>query len=73
MEGRATMARRMGYEEQLDAIAAILQEKIRRLNSLPEDEAKAEAHKGLMEIGVVDTDGKLTPPYAVLGGENLKS
>ena len=40
------MAMKMSYDDQLDAIAAILQEKIRKLNSLPEDEAKAAATKG---------------------------
>ena len=63
------MAMKMSDDDQLDAIAAIVQEKICKLNSLPEDKAKAAAHKGLMDIGVVDADGNLTPPYAALGGK----
>ena len=60
------MARRMGYEEQLHAIAEYFKEEIRKFDALPEEQKKEAAHKGLMEIGLVDADGNLTEPYRLL-------
>lgn len=60
------MARRMGYEEQLHAIAEYFKEEIEKFDALPEEQKKEAAHKGLMEIGLVDADGNLTEPYRLL-------
>ena len=66
MKGSADMARRMSYEEQMDEIALALKEEIHQLETLPADEAKKMARKGLMDAGIVDANGNLTAPYVAL-------
>lgn len=56
----------LSYEEQMNAIAAILREEIHQLDTLPRAEAKKMAHEGLVKVGIIDDDGNLTAPYAAL-------
>ncbi|MBR3624366.1 MAG: hypothetical protein IKN43_13590 [Selenomonadaceae bacterium] len=58
--------KKISYTEQIDIIIDMLKEDIHRLDTLPDLEAKIEAHKGLMNIGVMDEHGNLTAPYVAL-------
>lgn len=60
---------KLSYGEQADIISKILKMEIDRLKSLPVEEAKKEAHRGLMEIGFIDNDGNVTEPYVALRNE----
>ena len=71
MKGCFSMAR-LSYEEQADVVVNLLQEEINRLKSLPKEEAKLEARKGLMQVGIVDESGKYTAPYAALSGWDVR-
>ena len=48
------------------SIAAEFERRIQRLDSLPAEEAKKEAHEGLVKIGFIDNEGNLTAPYIAL-------
>ncbi len=56
----------LSYDQQMDKIATILRNEIKTLKSLPEEEAKKEARAGLIRVGIVDENGKITSPYAAL-------
>lgn len=70
MEGSVVMAK-LCYEDQANAIVSILKEEINHLKALPRDEAKAEAHKGLVKVGIIDESGNYTAPYIALGKQNV--
>ncbi len=57
---------KLSYEDQDNAIVSVLEEEIDRLKSLPKEEAKLEAHKGLVKVGIIDEAGNYTPPYVEL-------
>ncbi len=61
----------LSYEDKMNLIASAFQERIQRLRSLPEDEAKKEAHDGLVRIGFIDNDGNITAPYVALRSQNV--
>ena len=69
MKGYACMTK-MCYEDQINTIIAVLKSDIQKLDTLPSEEAKKEARKGLMKAGIVDSDGNFTPPYAALGNKH---
>ena len=56
----------LSYEDKMNLIASKLKEQINRLDALPEEDAKREAHEGLVRVGIIDNSGNLTPPYAAL-------
>ncbi len=57
---------RLSYEDQINAIASVINDEIQKLESLSDAEAKIEAHNGLVKIGFIDDNGNLTAPYAAL-------
>ena len=65
MKGHFGMEK-LSYGDQADTISAVLRGEIERLKSLPPEEAKTEARKGLMKVGIVDKDGNFTAPYVAL-------
>ncbi|MBR4606634.1 MAG: hypothetical protein IKO41_10485 [Lachnospiraceae bacterium] len=62
---------RLSYNQQADLLCEIMKRDIEKIKSLPADEAKEEARKTLIAAGIVDENGELTEPYAVLGKECL--
>ncbi len=66
MKGSVVMTK-LCYEDQANAIVSVLKEEINYLKSLPKDEAKEEAHKGLVKVGIIDESGNYTAPYIALG------
>ena len=66
MKGMNEMAVKISYGEQAEIISDVLRKEVERLKSLPRDEAKKEARKGLMKVGIVDSDGNFTAPYVAL-------
>ena len=54
----------LSYDEKMDLIASALQEEINLLDTLPPDKAKEMAHSELVNIGMINESGALTPPYA---------
>ena len=70
MKGSVVMAK-LCYEDQANAIVSVLKEEINHLKSLPKDEAKAEAHKGLVKVGIIDESGNYSAPYIALGKQRV--
>ena len=70
MKGCADMAN-LSYEDKMNIITAEFKRRIQRLESLPVDEAKKEAHECLVKIGFVDNEGNLTAPYIALRNQNV--
>ena len=60
----------LSYEDKMNIIAAEFEKRIQKQESLPADEARKEAHKDLVKIGVIDNDGNLTAPYITLRDQN---
>ncbi len=56
----------LSYEDKMNLIASVFRDRIQKLNSLPEEEAKREAHNGLVRIGFIDESGNLAGPYIAL-------
>lgn len=56
----------LSYEDKMNIITAEFERRIQRLDSLPAEEAKKEAHEGLVKIGFIDNEGNLTAPYIAL-------
>lgn len=56
----------VSYEKQMSVIAEILKSEIVKLDNLPKEEAKKEAHKGLVKVGIIDDNGNFTEPYIAL-------
>ena len=56
----------LSYEDKMNIIAAEFERWIQRLDSLSAEEAKKEAHEGLVKIGFIDNEGNLTAPYIAL-------
>lgn len=71
MKGSVAMAK-LCYEDQANAIISVLKEEIEHLRALPKDEAKAEAHKGLVSVGIIDESGNYTAPYVALGKQYVQ-
>lgn len=65
MKGSVCMTK-VSYEKQMSVIAKILKSEITRLDNLPKEEAKKEAHKGLVRVGIIDNNGNITEPYIAL-------
>ena len=61
----------LSYEDEMNYIANVFKKRIERLNSLPADEARKEAHDNLVKVGIIDDDDNLTAPYAALRNQNL--
>ncbi len=57
---------KLSYEDQVSLIVSALQKEISQLDELPADKAKTKARNGLIDVGIVDKDGRLTPHYAAL-------
>ena len=70
MRGNIRMMK-LSYEEQMSAISEILKAEIQNLNSLPADEAKREAHRRLVRVGIIDDNGNYTEPYAALMDQSV--
>ncbi len=70
MKGCVDLAN-LSYEDKMNIIAAEFKKRIQRLESLPVDEARKEAHEGLVNIGFVDNEGKLTAPYIAMRNQNV--
>lgn len=70
MKGCVNMAN-LSYEDKMNIIADEFKKRIQRLESLPVDEARKEAHESLVNIGLVDNEGKLTAPYIALRNQNV--
>ena len=70
MKGCVNMAN-LSYEDKMNIITAEFKKRIQRLDSLPAEEAKREAHEGLVKIGFVDHEGNLTAPYVALRNQNV--
>ncbi len=71
---KIVMTKRMAnlsYEDKMNIIAAEFKKRIQRLESLPADEAKKEAHEDLVKIGFIDNEGNLTAPYIALRNQNI--
>ena len=60
------MVIRLSYEEQVGVIESVLKDEIYQLDSLSPVQAKEKARKGLMKVGIIDEDGKITSHYAEL-------
>jgi len=58
---------KLGYDEQMEIIASVLKSEIKKMDTMTKTEAKKEARKGLISIGVLDKRGKLKKPYVTLG------
>lgn len=65
MKGCCKMAN-LSYEEKMELLASIFDEKVKKLDSLSAEEAKKEARKELISIGYLDSDGNLAAPYVAL-------
>jgi hypothetical protein len=56
----------LSYEDKMKLLASVFDEKVKKLDSLSEEEARIEARKELIRIGYLDNDGNLAAPYVAL-------
>lgn len=62
---------RLSYEEQVSVIESVLKEEISQLDSLSPVKAKEKARKGLMKVGIIDKEGKISSCYAELRKQHV--
>ncbi len=65
MKGMMTMTN-LSYGQQVNILADFIRNEIKRLDSLPKEEAKKEARQGLQRAGIIDENGEYTEPYIAL-------
>ena len=61
----------LSYDDKMDLLSSMFQKKIQRLQSLPEDVAREEAYRELVELGYIGEDGNLAEPYVALREQHV--